>query len=198
MSVMMDSVVAKVLRRKLRQQPALASSFHRMVAAATADTLRVELERGGGRALSIRRPWAQLIVDGHKTVENRPRPTRHRGLIVIHAGQAWDPDGADLARALAVGEEHLRAQACPSGYLGVARLVDAHPAAGCCAPWGRSGADMWHWRFADPVRFPKAIPGRGQLGLFRIPPTAHDAVIDQVSQWVSQAVLRDFGLEEGR
>lgn len=37
-------------------------------------------------ALSIRQPWAWLIVNGYKDVENRTWPTRFRGRVMIHAG----------------------------------------------------------------------------------------------------------------
>ena len=38
-------------------------------------------------ALTIRQPWAQLIVDGKKRVENRTWLTNHRGRIAVHAGR---------------------------------------------------------------------------------------------------------------
>jgi hypothetical protein len=37
--------------------------------------------------LSVRQPWAWLIVNGWKNVENRTWPTRQRGRILIHAGK---------------------------------------------------------------------------------------------------------------
>jgi len=37
-------------------------------------------------ALSVRQPWAWLIVSGLKDIENRPRPTHYRGPLLIHAG----------------------------------------------------------------------------------------------------------------
>ncbi len=40
------------------------------------------------RAITIRQPWASLIAAGAKTIETRPRPTKHRGLVLIHAGAA--------------------------------------------------------------------------------------------------------------
>jgi hypothetical protein len=39
------------------------------------------------KALSIRQPWAWLIVNGHKDVENRTWRTAFRGEALIHAGQ---------------------------------------------------------------------------------------------------------------
>jgi hypothetical protein len=38
------------------------------------------------RTLSIRQPWAWLIVNGHKPVENRDWATSFRGPVLIHAG----------------------------------------------------------------------------------------------------------------
>ncbi|MEI3544750.1 MAG: ASCH domain-containing protein [Alphaproteobacteria bacterium] len=40
--------------------------------------------------LSIRQPWAWLIVNGYKDIENRTWPTHFRGKVLIHAGKKWD------------------------------------------------------------------------------------------------------------
>ena len=42
---------------------------------------------GSALALSIRQPWAWLIVHAGKDVENRPWPTRVRGRVLIHAAK---------------------------------------------------------------------------------------------------------------
>jgi hypothetical protein len=39
------------------------------------------------KALSIRQPWAWLIVHGWKDVENRNWQTKHRGRFLVHAAQ---------------------------------------------------------------------------------------------------------------
>lgn len=38
------------------------------------------------KALSIRQPWAWLIVNGHKDIENRSWSTQFRGRLLVHAG----------------------------------------------------------------------------------------------------------------
>jgi len=43
-------------------------------------------------ALSIQQPWAWLIVNGHKDIENRTWFTRTRGMIHVHAGQKFDKE----------------------------------------------------------------------------------------------------------
>lgn len=42
--------------------------------------------------LTIRQPWAWLIVNGHKDIENRSWPTRYRGRIYVHAGKGMTRD----------------------------------------------------------------------------------------------------------
>ena len=37
-------------------------------------------------ALSVRQPWANLIMSGFKDIEIRSWKTTHRGLLLIHAG----------------------------------------------------------------------------------------------------------------
>lgn len=39
------------------------------------------------KALTISQPFASLIADGDKWVENRKWPTNYRGLLAIHAGK---------------------------------------------------------------------------------------------------------------
>ncbi len=44
------------------------------------------------KAISIHQPWADLIVFGHKDIENRSWTTRYRGRMLIHAGLTVDRD----------------------------------------------------------------------------------------------------------
>lgn len=38
------------------------------------------------KAITIKQPWAQLVVDGIKDIENRTWPTKFRGRVLVHAG----------------------------------------------------------------------------------------------------------------
>ena len=74
-------------------------------------------------ALSIRQPWAWLIVHGWKAVENRTWKTSYRGNLLIHASltldiQAWNrikrdhqdiplPNKLDLIRGAIIGSVTL-------------------------------------------------------------------------------------------
>lgn len=44
------------------------------------------------KALSINQPWAWLIVNGYKPVENRDWDTKYRGDFLIHAGKNFDEE----------------------------------------------------------------------------------------------------------
>lgn len=118
------------------------------------------------KALSIRQPWAWLIVNGHKPVENRTWATNHRGDLLIHAGQVFDTEGLHSVLA---AFPHLR-QVLPQQYelggiVGTAQLVNCvqqHP-----SPWftGPYGFVMYQPRPVPFVRMP------GQLGLFSVDTT---------------------------
>lgn len=50
------------------------------------------------RALSIQQPWAWLIVNGHKDIENRNWRCHFRGPVLIHAGKRIDRDAMEDLR----------------------------------------------------------------------------------------------------
>jgi hypothetical protein len=72
-------------------------------------------------ALSIKQPWATLLVRGHKTVEVRRWPTARRGRILIHAGRVSDPrkEAWDC-----LPDELLHEARLVGGIIGCANLVD--------------------------------------------------------------------------
>ena len=48
------------------------------------------------KVITIKEPWATLIVEGYKEYEFRVWKTNYRGDILIHAGKSYDED--NLAR----------------------------------------------------------------------------------------------------
>lgn len=51
---------------------------------------------GPMKALSIRQPWAWLIAQGIKDVENRTWATKYRGSFLIHASKNFDKKAFDI------------------------------------------------------------------------------------------------------
>jgi len=103
------------------------------------------------KALTVRQPWASLIISGEKSIENRARRTNYRGLLLVHAGRRDDPP-MECAGALPRG-----------AIIGSVRLVDC--VRDSPSEWAVVGA--WHWVLADPRAFDTPIPCTGQLGLWR-------------------------------
>lgn len=108
------------------------------------------------RILTIRQPWAELIIRGRKNVENRSWPTRYRGPIAIHAGMGFDQH-----------EPRIRGQLDFGAIIGVVQLVECAQRSG--SPWGLRG--QWHWLLEDPQRLITPIQCRGRLGLGILDPT---------------------------
>lgn len=119
-------------------------------------------------ALSIRQPWAWLIVNGLKPLENRTWPTAIRGAIWIHAGQTMTPQEYEECQAFIGGFTDIKLPAYDElqrgGIVGRARLVDCVSKSE--SPWfvGEFG---FVFQEAEPVPFKEC---RGALGFFRLPP----------------------------
>jgi hypothetical protein len=71
-------------------------------------------------ALSLKQPWAALLVTGRKTMEVRRWPTARRGRILIHAARVADDRPQAWAHVDAVLEPLARQ--C-GGFVGMADLV---------------------------------------------------------------------------
>lgn len=120
------------------------------------------------KALSIRQPWAWLIVNGIKGVENRDWFSTHRGRLLVHASQGMTCREYDECAELL---EKIRPTVRLPNFDQLPRggLVGAVSMIGCTtshpSPWffGDYG-----FIFEDPVAF-TLIPCKGRLGIF-VPP----------------------------
>ena len=117
-------------------------------------------------ALSIRQPWAWLIVNGHKPVENRDWRTNYRGPVLIHAGKTKDPENyAAMQICELLGIELPPLDDLPrGGIVGEATLYDC--VTEYDSPWffGEHGFLL---RDARPLPF---VPLRGWLNFFNVDP----------------------------
>jgi hypothetical protein len=73
------------------------------------------------RALSIRQPWATLVVLGLKTIEIRRWSTPLRGRIYLHAGKIPDDRREGWSR---IPEEHFALTSRCGGIIGAVDIVD--------------------------------------------------------------------------
>lgn len=111
------------------------------------------------KALSIRQPYAWLIINGHKDIENRNWQTTFRGRILIHASKTFDPNGESIVRHHT--DIKLPTKYDLGGLIGMVMLADCvteHESGWFEGPYG--------FVFCRPVKFDRFWPMLGKLGLF--------------------------------
>ena len=128
------------------------------------------------KVIVIRQPWAWLIVNGFKDIENRSWQTRYRGPLLIQAS-AGPPTRSLLEecrhdarfRGIRLPEEFET-----GGIVGMAQLDE-------CVASSRSkwfhGPIGWKLSKARKLRF---IPSKGRLGIFDPPTEVQRKVLAQL------------------
>jgi hypothetical protein len=129
---------------------------------------RIEMERAVKhpfKVLAIRQPWAWLVVNGPKDVENRSRKIKFKGLCLIHASLKPDDDCNTIMHEL----EERHGITIPPDELKFGGIVGA-------VEFGRpveKFPSMWfQGPFGYPVLQRTALdfePMTGQLGFFNAP-----------------------------
>jgi hypothetical protein len=137
------------------------------------------------KALTVRQPWASLIVLGFKQIETRTRDTKHRGPLAIHAGlhlpcrRGERVTFGDFEVERDRGGLLLRSPLIPWPYrlpmgavVGTVELDETRPTASTeCKPddMNRALGDFtpgrWAWSLSSPQRLPN-IDAKGRLGLW--------------------------------
>jgi len=134
-------------------------------------------------AISVRQPWAELIMRGTKTIEIRSWDAAHRGEVWIHAGKKMDP-----LLALHWGiEDPFR-----GGFVGMVTVTAIVPLdARRWAAWRSKHLDAgdyspgtFAWVLATPRRLATPVPEPGQLGLFH--PSSHAQALLAKAEFVEQ------------
>jgi hypothetical protein len=120
------------------------------------------------KALSILQPWAWLIVNGHKDIENRGWHTPYRGKFLVHAGKKYGPRIHEEDAGFFLEADGIQLppfeQMQIGGIVGEATIIDCK----------RDIASRWYvdgsWGFVlTGMRALPFRPYRGQLGFFDIP-----------------------------
>jgi hypothetical protein len=122
-------------------------------------------EKNSIPAISIRQPWAELILCNKKKIEVRSWETTYRGKLYLHTGKV--PDGN---KALDLGMPNL----FRGGYVGVIELA-------AVIPFTSDSWEKWReqhrsdnpfrpghyaWMIRNPRRFVHPIPAPGDRGLY--------------------------------
>ena len=120
------------------------------------------------KALSVRQPWAWLIVNGWKNIENRDCRFKHRGPLMIHAA-SWMSEGdyeacrifvAGIFPSLVLPGIYTLERGGIVGQVTVLDCVDHH------------SSELFTGRYGlvlDEARLCKFVRWRGMPGLFAGP-----------------------------
>lgn len=121
------------------------------------------------KALTIKEPWASLIINGYKKYEFRSWRTKYRGKILIHAGLSLEKDNAikfkeynlDYTLGAIIGEATLVDciyvdEELNNGLLNINPLV-----------YGISNhTRKYAWKLDNIIKYEQPIYCKGQLGLW--------------------------------
>ncbi len=121
------------------------------------------------KVLTIKEPWASLIIEGYKKYEFRSWKTNYRGKILIHAGMTIEKDMLKRFKDYKF--------TCNPGYIiGEATLVDCilvdekfndelkkkDPVV-----YGRNNhVNMYAWKLENVIKYNHLVPVKGKLGLW--------------------------------
>lgn len=115
--------------------------------------------------LSVRQPWAWLIVNGWKNIENRDWPTRVRGRVLIHASKTMTRGDYEACRIFMGAFTSLPLPKFEDlergGIVGETVILDCvtrHESEWFCGPFGFVLDE------SNPLPF---MPCLGKLGFFR-------------------------------
>ncbi len=120
-----------------------------------------------GTALSIRQPWAWLILHGGKDIENRNWESDFRGRVFIHASKGMTreeyAEGVEFARRV-----DRKLIVPPFEKLPRGGIVGEVEITGCVTESGSAwfvGSYGFSLKNAQPLAF---LPCRGMLGFFKV------------------------------
>lgn len=138
------------------------------------------------KAITIKQPWASLIAEGIKDIENRMWLTKFRGRVLIHAGAGKFVQDLhlllDYPQILDVINKKKEVEIFGShlikgAIIGSVEIIDCvieHESiwaektpmpAGCYM----GEKPIYNWVLANPILFPEPIPAKGKLSFWDYP-----------------------------
>ena len=130
----------------------------------------------GQRVLSVKNPWAYLIIHHGKDVENRRQQTKYRGRILIHASKGsdmyayerrWSGDEAMLKIYNSLIDNIYEVEKTNGHIIGSVELYDC--VKDSQSVWAEHLPELYsqyHWLLRNPRPFEVPLAARGMLGLW--------------------------------
>ncbi len=120
------------------------------------------------KVLTIKEPWASLIINGYKKYEFRSWKTNYRGKLLIHAGKGIDKDMLYIANKYNI-------KINPGNILGEVEITDCikvndefskYLKKDNSLVYHSSYKDYYAWKIVKVKKYEKTIPVNGKLGIW--------------------------------
>ena len=118
------------------------------------------------KVLTIKNPWASLIVNNYKKYEFRSWKTNYRGKILIHAGLSSDDDtmfseyNLEYIKGAIIGEADL------VDCILVAKSFDDELKNSNTIVYSYEHVGLYAWKLENIKKYDKPIYVKGKLGLW--------------------------------
>lgn len=115
------------------------------------------------KGLSIKQPWAWLIVNGFKDIENRKWATAMKGRVYIHASKVFDDEGYQYVKKyFPTINMPVKAEFDMGGLVGIVEITDCVTKHN--SPWFE-GTFGFVLRNPQKIKF---VPYKGNLKFFEV------------------------------
>lgn len=120
------------------------------------------------KVLTIKEPWASLIINGYKKYEFRSWKTNYRGKILIHAGKSIDKDMLFIANKYNI-------KINPGKILGEVEITDCMKVdedfnkkikQENTLVYHSNYADKYAWKIENIKKYDTLVEVKGKLGLW--------------------------------
>ncbi|MGL5958286.1 MAG: ASCH domain-containing protein [Phocaeicola sp.] len=121
------------------------------------------------KSISIKQPWASLIVHGIKDIENRTWkcPEKYIGKrVLIHASKQHIPfrqiNKLVIEHGISCWDEETYPEGMILGSVEIVDCVQNHPSG-----WAMTG--HWNWVLANPIIYANPVEAKGKLSFWEFP-----------------------------
>lgn len=125
------------------------------------------------KVITVKQPWARLIAQGVKNIENRTWKTNYRGRVLIHASsipvkminpnnvftkEQWNSLSDGIQKEIICGKDYVN-----SAIIGSVEIVDC--VVNHSSIWAEKG--VYNWVLANPILYSKPIENvKGKLSFW--------------------------------
>ena len=119
------------------------------------------------KVLTIKEPWASLIINGYKEYEFRSWKTNYRGKILIHAAKSIDKEKInELNYNLSYSSGEIIGEATITDCILVDEEFNKELIKNNKTVYGNNHIGLYAWKLENIKKYDKKIKVKGKLGLW--------------------------------